>query len=419
VRRPELSRDLRVAWFGSVGTAGGGVGAGTLLLSSLAERGVEVDVFYAGAVEDFPGDLAARPNVHVVARDPGWRYDRWYSREPMLAFVTSMALRVRAHLRLLRAFAARHRAAPYDVAFQWSQLELLLPRGRIARLPPLVVHPCTHAAGELRWHRRESAYALGSEGRLRHYLTRAYLAVRAAVQRREVRKPAMIVGPSEVFLGHLRDDYELDGVPTRVLRHPVRVDRFRPAERDGAGRPLTLLFVARMSVRKGLELVVELSHRLADLAGEVRIELAGGATMWSDYRRHLAELNPATATYLGELGGEAIAERYRAADVLLVPSRYEPGSLVVGEALACGLPVVVSDEVGPGEVLPSSCCRVFPSGDAAAFEAAVRQLVAEMREDPAPLRRAAREQACALFAPDVIGEQLHALLAEAAGARRA
>ena len=63
-------------------------------------------------------------------------------------------------------------------------------------------------------------------------------------------------------------------------------------------------------------------------------------------------------------------ELFRAADALLVPSHYEPGSLGVGEALASGVPVVVSDAVGPAEVLDPRTCRVFPTGDPDAERAA-------------------------------------------------
>jgi glycosyltransferase involved in cell wall biosynthesis len=106
----------------------------------------------------------------------------------------------------------------------------------------------------------------------------------------------------------------------------------------------------------------------------------------------------------------------RDADALLVPSHYEPGSLVVGEALACGVPVVVSDAVGPAEVLDPRCCRTFPSGDLDAFEATVRALLPELRmgwDELSVLSRAESEQ----FEPATIGAELHDILAAAAKSR--
>jgi glycogen(starch) synthase len=107
---------------------------------------------------------------------------------------------------------------------------------------------------------------------------------------------------------------------------------------------------------------------------------------------------------------------FRGVDALLVPSHYEPGSLVVGEALASGIPVVVSDAVGPAEVLDPRCCRIFPAGDLDAFEAAVRRLLDELRTDwdkLSALSRAQSEQ----FEPAAIGAELHDILAAAAQSR--
>jgi glycosyltransferase involved in cell wall biosynthesis len=165
-------------------------------------------------------------------------------------------------------------------------------------------------------------------------------------------------------------------------------------------------------------MVVGLSHRLADLAGQVSIELAGDKTLWSDYRGHLTELNPDVARYLGPLPGGDMPGLFRSADALLVPSHYEPGSLVVGEALASGVPVVVSDAVGPAEVVDAECCRVFASGDLESFEKVVRELLDDLRvnwEDLSALARSQSEQ----FEPATVAAQLREILVAASGARAA
>ena len=201
-----------------------------------------------------------------------------------------------------------------------------------------------------------------AESRLQHYLVRAYLHARTRTQRRELRRPRLIAGPSEIFNRLMCEDYGVGLKRTRVLRHPVDVERFskvrRPQPED---RPMVLLFVGRFSARKGLELVTALSHRLADLAGEVQIKLLGGGSLWSDYSAHLSELNPQVAECLRGVPATDMPNVYAAADLVLVPSHYEPGSLVVGEALAAGLPIVASDQVGPVEVIDRRVCRVFPA----------------------------------------------------------
>jgi glycosyltransferase involved in cell wall biosynthesis len=177
------------------------------------------------------------------------------------------------------------------------------------------------------------------------------------------------------------------------------------------------LYVSRISCRKGVDLIVGLSHRLRDLAGDVKISIIGGHTQWSDYRRALKDLDPTVATYLGYRPAPEVLARYHTADALLVPSRYEPGSLVVGEALAGGIPVVASDEVGPSEVVDATCMRRFPAGDLDAFERAVRNLLPDLRSRFPELSSTARAEAERWFAPELISRQLELILREAAALR--
>ena len=244
-----------------------------------------------------------------------------------------------------------------------------------------------------------------------HFIARAILWFRARRQRGELTKATLIVGPSNDFNDHLRRDYDVLDLPVAVLRHPVQRDRFTPADDPRSPtRTLRLLFVSRMSTRKGVEMIVDLSHRLADLAGQVSIELVGDKTLWSDYRQHLSGLNPKVARYLGSLPGSQMPDLVRTADALLVPSHYEPGSLVVGEALASGLPVVVSDAVGPAEVIDPRCCRVFPAGNPDAFEKVVRELLPDLRDDWDELSQLARAQS-EQFEPARVARQLREILA--------
>ena len=418
-------RNMRIAWTGPVGDVreGGTSALGGLLLQSLLDRGVRVDVYASGSPGDFPAMFRTHPRVTVVEQPVNWKWDRWYSKHRVPAFASSFAARSWAFARLGLEIVRRHRREPYDCIYQFSQPELFVMAWLSRLLPPIVVHPGTTAAGELRWHRLESEYALQSEGRMLHYVARAMLTLRTFVQRRDWRKTALIAGPSEVFNRILEQDYGVGSERTRVVRYPMNVDLFSMNGGRSGKRPLTLLYASRLSTRKGLELIVGLSHRLADLAGDVWIPVVGGPTMWSDYSGHLKELHPAVARYEGSARSDDMPRIYRSADVLLVPSHYEPGSLVLSEALACGVVVVASDQVGQGEVVSEECCRVFPRGDLDALEHQVRTLVAELRSEDRrkELAEAARSQAVENFTTERIGDDLLTVLTEACdhGATRA
>lgn len=385
---------------------------GALLLEGVLDQGNSVDLFTTEKMNELAEGVRDRTNLRLVRTETNWEWGRWYSRKPYRAFVSGTISRTRAYGRLCDLLIERHAQEPYDCIFQLSQTELFKLGRMTDRLPPIIVYPCVHAAGELHWHRRESAYALQSERAVLHYLTRMMLVYRAAKQKREVQKPALIIGMSRRFNELTARDYSIDPARQAVLYHPIRsADPDAPPLADRpAGGPIRMLYVSRISVRKGLEQIVQLSHRLDDLAGKVQIDVIGDRTQWSDYRAHLKELNPRTSRNLGPMNHDKVMEEYERADALLLPSMYEPGGLVVGEALSRGLCCVVSDEVGSGEPVDDEVCRKFPAGNLEEFERQTRKLIENLQQHAGGLRKAARLQAIEHFAPPKIARQLISIL---------
>ena len=395
---------MRIAWTGSVGDGGGVPGMGKLVLEELVRQGVEVDV-YMPLVGDAAPRLEALPGLRIIARRSRWQWGRWYSRTKALALITGLAARSLTNLPLTLRLLVEHRRRRYDAVYQLSQTELFL-LGRLRRLaPPIVVHPCVHAAGELRWHRLESRYALEVERRSVHLLMRALLVLRSRLQPKELARADLVLGLSQRFNQFLHEDYGVPEEKLRVVRTPVDLERFSPNGREARSRPRTILFVSRISVRKGVEQIVELSHRLDDLAGSVRLRVVGGATLWSDYRGHLVKLNPRVGEYVGAVENGELPGLMQSADMLIVPSHYEPGSIAAVEALASGLPVVLSEEVGAGEAVVGPHVRFYRAGHVEGLEAAVRSLIAALDADHAAVRSSARANS-EQFAPAIIARRL-------------
>jgi glycosyltransferase involved in cell wall biosynthesis len=406
---------MRIAWLGPANEDGGAGSLGALLLRGALEEGAAVDFFTAEGAQ-LPKALSAYPNLTVVRSPFWWRWNKWYSRHSITAFISGNFARIQMHGRIARSIIERHRAVPYDCVIQWSQCELFQLGRNLDVLPPVVTFPGVHAFGELRWHRQESKYAMQSEAILLHYLARNVLKFRAFMQRREMQKPAMVLGLSNRFNQLLIEDYGVPPERLHVLYHPIEGagdDSVEFHDADITPSPMKLLFVGRISVRKGFEQIVELSRRLDDLCGEVAINVIGDKTQWSDYTGHIKELNPRIAKYLGRIKHREMSSIYDNAEILLVPSMYEPGGLVVGEALTRGVCVVASNEVGSAESISADCCRRFPAGNIDAFEAATRELIAEIRNDRVRLRQRAREQAKQHFSPQVASRRLITLLEEA------
>jgi glycosyltransferase involved in cell wall biosynthesis len=86
--------------------------------------------------------------------------------------------------------------------------------------------------------------------------------------------------------------------------------------------------------------------------------------------RELAEREQLPVTFAGFLNQTEIVKAYVAADCLVLPSDHgETWGLVVNEAMACGLPAIVSDRVGcgPDLIIAGETGAVFPMGDVAAL----------------------------------------------------
>ena len=93
-------------------------------------------------------------------------------------------------------------------------------------------------------------------------------------------------------------------------------------------------------------------------------------------------------TLTGAIQHADVADWMAAGDVLALVSRVEPLGLVALEALACGRPVVATEEGGAREVVPPECGALVPPGNPVAIAATLRTVIAR-QPAPANCRQAA------------------------------
>ena len=396
--RVGTGQSIRVAYVGPTPRkgAGGPEGAAWLVLEELRRSGVRLDLYLTltedrtevAALESFLG-------VKVIRVSSVWRWNRWYSRNDFVAMVTGMGSTSLGRRRLVNLLVEQHELAPYDVMYQFSTIEVFGRRRDRKKLPTMVLHPSVHAAGELRWMWNERELSRRCEGWLRPRLVMCWFLFRSRRQRRDIGRAALVLALSSAFGRHLSEDYGFDPTRIRIAPNPIDLDSFRPPRQvlptEG---PLRIALLGRISVRKGLELVVELSSRMRDLAGQVQFEIVGDPSLWSDYRRLLDDLDPTMASVHGHVSYDELKAWIPTCDLMLQPAKYEPFGLTVGEALACGVPVVVTSEVGAGEQLSAACSIRIPPCDVDALEEAVREMVTRLTS-PArgPMQAAARSEA--------------------------
>jgi mannosylfructose-phosphate synthase len=228
---------------------------------------------------------------------------------------------------------------------------------------------------------------------------------RTLVQAVQIRRASLLICISEVFRDHLVHDYHFPRERTTVIANPLRLERFDSSSRAPARPPLVLV-PGRLSMRKGLEDVVAVARLLLARGVDARLRVIGGPSMWSDYSGLLEELPRENSEYGGRTPPMEMSSEFARSDLVLVASKYEPFGLTAAEALASGVPVVATSEVGAIEDVDAAVAASVAPGDVEAITMAIAQMLDRLRAAPEQLRALARAEAERRFAREVVCEQL-------------
>ena len=133
-----------------------------------------------------------------------------------------------------------------------------------------------------------------------------------------------------------------------VIPNGVDTERFHPGQ---CGQdPLRILCVSRLIPRKGIDLLVRAAAALP--AGRARLTLAGAGPEEASLRALAEEVGVAAAVdFLGAVPHEEVPDLYRKHHVFVLPSYNEGMSNSALEAMASGLPVILTDTGGSKELL--------------------------------------------------------------------
>ena len=180
--------------------------------------------------------------------------------------------------------------------------------------------------------------------------------------------------------------------------------------------PLAVGFLGRLVEEKGVPTLIEAMHMLRDKKDHVSLTIIGDGPQRGQLEAMAQEKNgfqPAV-TFTGSLQGESLSAALATINVLVMPSaNEEPAGLVVMEQMIRGCPVIVSDH-GGGPELAGDAGLKFPTGDAPALAACLRQLAG----DPALLRELgirAKNRATAIFSLDRMIEEHYQIFEKLSG----
>jgi len=191
--------------------------------------------------------------------------------------------------------------------------------------------------------------------------------------------------------GVLNADYyrHYGGDPKTFFLLPWAVDnerfetasRFAPGERDelraryGIARDrVVFLFSAKLVPRKDPLTLVRAFRRMQH-RDRAAVVFMGEGELRPDIERESTD----GVHLIGFVNQRDLPKHYAMCDVFVLPSLYEPRGAVINEAMACGLPVIVTDRCGSiGDVvLDGDNAFIYPAGDADALAVYMDRLTSD------------------------------------------
>ncbi|GAB4452817.1 MAG: hypothetical protein OHK0029_04460 [Armatimonadaceae bacterium] len=188
----------------------------------------------------------------------------------------------------------------------------------------------------------------------------------------------------------MANSLKADGLvpPIQVVARGIDAEKYNPGHRTrpAGEEPPVALYVGRLSVEKNLAYLAQVATRLRNEGLSFRLVIVGDGP----YRAELEKQLP-WAEFRGYLRGDDLSRAFADGDFFVFPSLTDTLGNVVLEAMASGLPCLVADTQGPGELIQQGVDGFLAPQDSD-FEKAFRTLAQE-----ASLRtqmgRAARESA--------------------------
>jgi phosphatidylinositol alpha 1,6-mannosyltransferase len=174
------------------------------------------------------------------------------------------------------------------------------------------------------------------------------------------------------------------GRPCHLMQRGVDTELFSPSRRTRRedDRSFVLGYVGRLSIEKNVALLIQVERELAAMGLDgIRFVIVGHGSEEAALRAALAR-----ADFAGVLRGMELAQAYADMDVLVFPSHTDTFGNVVLEALASGVPAIVTGDGGPKYIVRDGETG-FVGGDEG-FSAAIATL-----ERDRPLLRSMRSNA--------------------------
>ena len=297
----------------------------------------------------------------------------------------------------------RARVAQEICSFQPNLIHVTGP-GDFGMLGAYIAHQL-HIPLAASWHTNVHEYAARRLKKLFNFVPEKPLQrISAAAERGALNGAAQFYKIAKVLFAPNRELvdllYQRTQKPCFLMQRGVDAELYHPDKRTPGYRPFCIGYVGRLSPEKNVRLLAAIEHSLLQAGhSEFRFVIVGSGSE----KDWLTE-NMSHAEFPGVLKGEALARAYADMDVFAFPSQTDTFGNVILEALASGVPPVVTSGGGP-KFLVDSGVNGFVSQNEAEFTDAIELLIKNGRL-LASMRIAAREYACSI-AWDTVFEKVY------------
>jgi glycosyltransferase involved in cell wall biosynthesis len=141
---------------------------------------------------------------------------------------------------------------------------------------------------------------------------------------------------------------------------------------------IVIVFSAKLVPRKDPMSLLRAYELMPD-RDRVVVLFLGDGVLRETLEAYARDHGLAGAVFKGFVNQSELPKYYSLSEVFVLPSTYEPRGAVINEAMACGLPVIVTDRCGSiGDiVLEGENAFIYPAGDADALSNAMTKLAGD------------------------------------------
>jgi glycogen(starch) synthase len=179
------------------------------------------------------------------------------------------------------------------------------------------------------------------------------------LEKEAFQKADMIFAVSDFTRNKIINHYEIDESKVKIIHNALESSAYEKmrSERCEKGNKVVLYF-GRITMHKGPDYFIRAAKKVTDNYRDVTFVMAGTGDMLTRMMELSCQMEIGNKVlFTGYLSEEESKEIYKMADIYIMPSVSEPFGLTALEAMASGVPTIITKSCGVGEVV-NNCFKV-------------------------------------------------------------